>query len=214
MKIVFISDTHNQHRDLVLPVGDMILHGGDVSNKGSKEEIQDFLDWFSSLPYKYKIFIAGNHDRYMETASQEEIQELIQDNIIYLNDSGIEIEGINIWGSPIQPWFYDFAFNRQRGAEIAKHWALIPENTDLLLTHGPPFKIMDKTFTGLEVGCEDLVKAIDQLNIKVHMFGHIHEAYGQMDLNGVQYINASIVNHHYNLNNEPIVLEWDLGEKS
>ncbi len=208
MKIVLISDTHGKHDELILPDGDMILHAGDLSGKGSEKEIVSFLNWYSSLPHKHKIFIAGNHDFFMESGDPEAIKKMIPDNLVYLNDSGVEIGGINIWGSPIQPWFFDFAFNRQRGKEISKHWAMIPKDTDLLITHGPPFKIMDKTFQGLEVGCEDLSKTIENLSLKLHLFGHIHESYGQMELHGVKYINASIMDVHYQVHNDPIVLDW------
>lgn len=209
MKIVLISDTHGKHDELILPEGDMVLHAGDLSGKGSEKEIVDFLNWYSSLPHKYKIFIAGNHDFFMESGDQESIKKIIPDNVIYLNDSGVEIEGINIWGSPIQPWFYDFAFNRQRGEEISKHWEMIPANTDLLITHGPPHKILDKTFQGLEVGCEELIKSIQKLKLKVHLFGHIHEAYGQIEVDGVKYINASMVDYQYEMSNVPIVIDWE-----
>lgn len=208
MKIVLISDTHGKHDELILPDGDMILHAGDISGKGSEKEIASFLRWYSSLAHKHKIFIAGNHDFFMESGDPEAIKKMIPDNVIYLDDSGVEIGGITIWGSPIQPWFFDFAFNRQRGDEISKHWEMIPTNTDLLITHGPPHKILDKTIKGLEVGCEELSKTIENLSLKVHLFGHIHESYGQVELDGVKYINASMVNYHYEISNEPFVIEF------
>lgn len=204
MKIVAISDTHGQHHNLEVPEGDMIIHAGDVSGKGSIEEVIDFLDWFKDLNFKYKIFVAGNHDFYFENTYLEGYDNIIPEGVHYLNDQSVEIEGINIWGSPIQPWFYDWAFNRRRGEDIAKHWALIPQNTDVLITHGPPFGVLDQTIGGVEVGCEDLMSTINRLNLKVHIFGHIHEAYGQVKRGNVDFINASVLDVNYQLINKPI----------
>ncbi len=208
MKISFISDTHGLHNSITLPKGDLLIHAGDVSNRGTRQGIEEFLTWFSQQDYKYKIFIAGNHDLFFERASDFEIKKLLPENVIYLNDNGIMIEGINIWGSPVQPWFYDWAFNRKRGEEIKKHWDLIPQNTDILITHGPPYKILDKTTSGENVGCEDLLSAINFVKPKIHVFGHIHEAYGIEELNGTKYINASVLNERYQIVNKPIEIVY------
>ena len=207
MKIVSISDTHGSHRNLELPSGDMLIHAGDISKRGLKSEVLDFLDYFSALDFEHKIFIAGNHDFFFEKETVEDIAKIIPPNVIYLNDSGIEIEGINIWGSPIQPWFYDWAFNRQRGAKIAKHWDLIPDNTDILITHGPPMGILDKVVGGEHVGCQDLTNRIKGLNLKMHVFGHIHEAYGSQKEDGTEFINASVLDVKYRLMNPAFVRE-------
>ena len=147
MKIVAISDTHGLHQQVQLPKGDLLLHSGDVAKRGSKQEIVAFLNWFSQQDFQYKIFIAGNHDFYFEETPVATIADLIPENVIYLNDSGVTIEGIHIWGSPVQPRFFNWAFNRDRGADIDQHWQLIPENTDILLTHGPPQGIFCLLYT-------------------------------------------------------------------
>jgi Icc-related predicted phosphoesterase len=206
MRFVAISDTHGKHQ-FDLPPGDVILHAGDVSSRGLKAEVEGFLDWFSSLDFAYKIFIAGNHDFFFENASQSEIQALIPDNLIYLNDSGVEIDGIKIWGSPIQPWFYDWAFNRQRGPAIQKHWDLIPEDSDIVITHGPVFGIHDRTASGQLVGCEDLLPVIQRIAPKVHLCGHIHEAYGTKQVGETLYINASILDLRYTIAHDPVVFD-------
>ena len=157
MKIVCISDTHGHHEKLKLPEGDLIIHAGDISSRGLRSEISGFLSWFDALDFKYKIFIAGNHDYYFENELQITIEDLIPSDIIYLNDSGIEIEGHQFWGSPVQPWFYNWAFNRHRGSDIRKHWNLIPQETDILITHGPAFGKLDVTVRGEHVGCADLL---------------------------------------------------------
>lgn len=207
MKIVTISDTHGLHNQLQLPKGDMLLHSGDVANIGSKQDVVMFLNWFSQQDFQYKIFIAGNHDFYFERTVTKEIASLIPDNIIYLNDSGVTVEGIHIWGSPVQPRFGNWAFNRDRGADIDQHWQLIPANTDILLTHGPPKGILDKTFQGLDVGCEMLLQRIEEIQPKYNIFGHIHEAYGQVTKNNIHFINASVVNLRYMVVNPPVVFE-------
>lgn len=212
MKIICISDTHGFHQAVNLPVGDMIIHAGDVSSRGRKEEIVAFLDWYSRLAFKYKIFIAGNHDFFFENASQEEVNDIIPPNIIYLNDSGIDIEGIKIWGSPVQPWFFDWAFNRQRGNEIQKHWALIPSDTDILITHGPAQGILDRTVRNESVGCSDLLKSIKKIKPKFHITGHIHEAYGEKEIDGIHFINASVLNVKYQMTNSPIQIEIEENE--
>ncbi|HTF04846.1 MAG TPA: metallophosphoesterase family protein [Bacteroidia bacterium] len=207
MKIVAISDTHGQHRQITLPDGDVIIHAGDMTRQGTEEQVVDFLDWFSGLPFPFKIFVAGNHDFFFEKESPEKIQSLLPENVIYLNDSGIEINGIKIWGSPIQPWFHDWAFNRQRGEDIRRHWDLIPENTDLLITHGPVAGILDRTVYGLPVGCDDLLECVQAIKPRFHICGHIHEAYGTVDAGGTRFMNASILNEDYIICNPPMIFE-------
>lgn len=207
MKIVAISDTHGKHQNLVLPKGDMLIHAGDVSSRGKENEVIEFLKWFAAADFKYKIFIAGNHDFYFERFGDEMINQLIPPNVIYLNDSGIEIEGIKIWGSPISPWFYDWAFNRHRGNDIKKHWDKIPQNTDILITHGPAFGILDLTSRYENVGCKDLLEKINVINPKFHICGHIHEAYGQVKKNETEFLNASVLDENYLLKNKPIIFE-------
>lgn len=186
----------------------MIIHAGDVSKRGSTYEIEDFLNWFKSLDFKHKIFIAGNHDFFFEEAIEYEIQKLIPKGVTYLNDSGVKINNLNIWGSPIQPWFHNWAFNKKRGEEIKSHWDLIPINTDILVTHGPPFEILDQTIRGESVGCKDLLDKVIIVKPKVHVFGHIHEGYGLLDLNDTKFINASVLDVSYNFTNLPVELSF------
>lgn len=207
MKFIIISDTHGQHKNLTLPKGDVIIHAGDISQRGKESEIIDFLNWFKDLDFKYKIFIAGNHDFFFEETLEKDIQKIISENIIYLCDSGVVVENIKIWGSPITPWFYDWAFNRPRGEQIAHHWQLIPLDTDILITHGPAFGQLDKTTRGENVGCEDLLHSIDKIKPKVHICGHIHEGYGQTTSSKTKFINASVLDEKYVLTNPPITFE-------
>ncbi len=208
LNLVLISDTHGLHDQLRLPPGDVILHAGDVSSRGTEKEIVKFLEWFESLNYPHKIFIAGNHDFFFENNSPEKIEKIIPPSVTYLNDSGVEIEGVKVWGSPVTPWFFDWAFNRQRGAAIKKHWDLIPEDTDILMTHGPVHGILDKTNTGVAAGCEELLKTINNSKIKLHVSGHIHEGYGERVVDGIRYINASVLDIRYRQVNDPVILPF------
>ncbi len=207
MKFVAISDTHGKHTKLILPSGDVLIHAGDISGRGNEVEAIDFLNWFSKQNFEHKILIAGNHDFYFEREPTEQIKKILPENIIYLNDSGTTINKIKIWGSPITPWFYNWAFNRHRGDEIKKHWDLIPVDTDILITHGPVHGILDNTKSGQRAGCEDLLNRIKAIKPKVHICGHIHEAYGIIEKAGVAFINASVLNEKYELVNEPIIFE-------
>lgn len=207
MKIVFISDTHDRHEEVQLPKGDVLIHAGDLTSRGGVFEIADFISWVNKLSFKHIIFIAGNHDFYLEKHSINDFKDVLPGNAIYLNDSGCEIEGIKFWGSPIQPEFLNWAFNRERGNEIKKHWDLIPNDIDVLITHGPPFDILDQTVRGDKTGCVDLLNKVLEIKPKVHVFGHIHEAYGKKELNGTTFINASLLNERYHYVNDPVVLE-------
>ena len=192
MKIICISDTHERHGNLTVPDGDMLIHAGDITSTGDKEDLIKFNNWLGNLPHKYKIVIAGNHDFYCE-AHPEETRQILS-NAIYLNDGGVLIEGFNIWGSPISPTFHHWAFMKNRGEEIRKHWEMIPENTNILITHCPPSGILDKTDSGKKEGCKDLLEIVqEKIKPRLHVFGHIHEAYGQMQIADTQYVNASVV---------------------
>ncbi len=207
MKFVVISDTHGQHRSLKLPKGDIIIHAGDISKRGHPIELEDFLDWFSNLKFKHKIFIAGNHDFFLEQAHPRIIEQMIPKGVVYLNDSGFQIEGLKFWGSPITPWFNDWAFNRERGEEIKQHWDLIPDDTDILITHGPPFGILDETVDGERTGCEELLGKVHQIKPKFHVFGHIHEDYGQYTKGETIFVNASVLDDCYQLVYQPVAIE-------
>ncbi len=209
MKILFISDTHGQHRKLQkLPQADILIHGGDVSKHGEDHEVEDFIKWFSKLDFRYKIFIAGNHDFYFEDETVNRIQRMLTENSYYLCNTGISIEGINFWGSPITPTYFNWAFNKDRGKEINKYWNKIPKNTDVLITHGPPFGILDLTKPGLKVGCENLLKKVKLIKPKYHLFGHIHEAYGIYKNTYTTFVNGSILNENYTIGNSPMIINF------
>lgn len=203
-KIVCISDSHS-HNEFFVPDGDILLHAGDSTYVGEIQEITKFNEWLGSLPHKHKIIIAGNHDWLFQT--NPALAKSLITNAIYLEDNFCEVMGLKIYGSPWQPWFFDWAFNLQRGKEIAAKWALIPEDTDILITHGPPFSILDKTPHGDLVGCEELLKVVKRIKPKLHVFGHIHHSYGRLKRIDIDFVNACVCNELYEPTNIPIVID-------
>jgi len=208
LRIVCISDTHGHHDKLEIPDGDILIHAGDISGRGGRSEIDQFNEWIGRLPHKHKVVIAGNHDFALEKINSQTAKFMLS-NTVYLRDSGVEIEGIRIWGSPWQPCFLGWAFNLPRGAALKEKWDLIPTGVDILVTHGPPQGILDLTSRGAREGCEELLLALERVRPKIHLFGHIHEARGAMNLNGTLCINASNAAPWYMTWHPPIVLRTD-----
>ncbi|MBK8148075.1 MAG: metallophosphoesterase [Acidobacteria bacterium] len=214
MRIVCLSDTHNCNEQIAVPDGDLLIHSGDATNRGSEDEVSAFLEWFASLPHRNKIFVAGNHDWLYET-NNELARRLTSDfGIIYLQDSSVDIDGFKIYGSPWQPRFFDWAFNLERGAELASKWRLIPDDTNILVTHGPPNGILDvveRPYFSENTGCEELAKRVESLSVgghlKLHIFGHIHCGYGVDERFGVKFVNASNCDEEYGPTQPPIVVD-------
>ncbi len=208
VKIVAVADTHGYHNDLTVPDGDIFIHAGDISAYGRETDLGDFNAFLGRLPHRMKLVIAGNHDFNIESDPQGCAK--ILSNCTYLQDAGCVVDGIHFYGSPWQPWFHDWAFNLQRGDEIRAKWELIPGDTQVLITHGPPYGHGDRTDQGIRVGCQDLLEIVEQVRPLVHIFGHIHEAYGITSNKHTKFINASVVDRGFRLSNKPIVLNLDV----
>lgn len=222
LKVVCISDTHNMHDQLELPSGDILVHAGDATGRGRVEELEEYNRWLGSIKHKYKhiIIIAGNHDWLF--AKDQAKARAIMSNAIYLEDEMIEIEGRRIYGSPHQPEFCNWAFNVPRGAPLKAIWDKIPQNLDLLITHGPPHGLCDtlrKMVIGddakgrptyqehmVHLGCEDLYNAVIEKQPKVHVFGHIHDGYGTLQVGPSLFVNASTCTEQYRPINPPIIV--------
>ncbi|WP_349292887.1 MULTISPECIES: metallophosphoesterase [unclassified Marinobacter] len=214
MRIVCISDTHSLHRQIPeIPDGDVLVHAGDSLGQGTLDNVEDLNEWLGALPHRHKIVIAGNHDwAFQETPA---LAREALTNAVYLEDSGIEIEGVRFWGSPWTPTFMDWAFMLERGKALCDKWALIPDNTDVLITHGPPKGFGDEANLGFKcqsAGCEQLLDRIQQLALKAHIFGHIHEGYGEYRLGNTRLVNASTCTLRYQPCNAPVVLEISANE--
>ena len=206
MRIVGVADTHLFHDDLTVPDGDVFIHAGDLCRGGDLAELAIAAAWIRSLPHRIKIVVAGNHD-WAFVHHPQRARALLGADIVYLEDSGITIDGVRFWGSPWQPRFFDWAFNLDRGAPLKAKWDLIPAGTSVLVTHGPPFGILDMTARGEAVGCEELLAAVARLKPRVHIFGHIHEAHGERRDEHTRYVNAANCDLRYRAVQPPIVVE-------
>jgi Icc-related predicted phosphoesterase len=214
-----------------LPEGDVLIHAGDCTNVGKPNEVKEFVEWFMNVKgFNTKIFIAGNHDFAFEKINQPHHrgdfdwfnnimneENLSQSDVIYLEDSEFTIESsefskpIKFYGTPWQPEFFNWAFNLPRqGKELEEKWNKIPDDTDVLITHGPPHGIRDfvnDRFGPNSVGCELLRYRIEQVKPVLNVFGHIHEAYGAAYVKDILYVNASTCTERYVPSNKPIIID-------
>lgn len=228
MRLVCVSDTHTYGSQITVPDGDVLIHAGDHTFRGTEGETVAALRWLEGLPHSRKLLVAGNHDfwfdhrfpsghRFRNWKIQRTMRtpELINQfpSLTYLEDSGVEIDGISFWGSPWQPWYYDWAFqfnHPQYGGneEAAKKWGEIPDSTQVLVTHGPPSGILDRAHDESKQGCAYLRRRVEELpQLAVHVFGHMHESYGETVHNGVRFVNAAINDIEYEPVNAPIVID-------
>jgi Icc-related predicted phosphoesterase len=208
MRIVAISDTHTYTNKIKIPDGDVLVIAGDITFTGTVSEIVRELDIIQKLPHKTKLLVEGNHD-WLGARNPEFMDKLCEErNITLLRNKAIEIDGIKFYGSPVTPAFGNWAFMANRGYPIAKIWNEIPADTQVLITHGPPYGILDMNLEGENCGCEELLNRVKELkNLKFHVFGHLHESSGTLVQDGVTYINASSCTRSYKPTNPPITFE-------
>jgi Icc-related predicted phosphoesterase len=211
LRLVCIGDTHGHHRELVLPPADILIHSGDFMVDGkSVEEIDDFNSWLGSLPYRHKLVVAGNHDRLFDDNPKLARAHLTE--AIYLQDSGVTLEGLRFWGSPVNSVGGDWGFSRERMVKIREHWDRIPEDTDVLITHEPPYGTLDKShILAKHRGCQYLLGAVRRVKPRLHVFGHVHGSYGKETAwGGVILVNCAVVNDERVLTNSPTVVKLAL----
>jgi hypothetical protein len=214
MHLVIISDCHGHYRSLSLPPGDVLIDAGDWTEEDTFDTIRDYLVWLEAQPHPHKVIIPGNHQTLVEANLPWFLETLAEfaPSVDYLNDSGIEIDGVRFWGSGYSPAFCDWAFNVDRGPAIQRHWDMIPTDTQVLITHGPPLGILDVTTygSGGHYGCGNLATTIRERlkSLKLSAFGHFHGPGGKTEIHdGVTYVNASVVNERYELTNAPIEID-------
>lgn len=212
MKVIATSDCHGALHEVSSELeGNVLILAGDVlpnihPNKmidALKQEAHlEFLDdLVGKLSIKHTLMIAGNHD-WLFQYNREAVKKL--KNITYLEDQEIIIDGVKFYGSPWQPFFLDWAFNLPRdGEEMERKWSLIPNDTQVLITHGPPYGILDKTPGNEDVGCKLLLERVLEIKPKIHVFGHIHNSYGRVEHNGTLYLNVSLMDEDYEVVNKP-----------
>lgn len=213
-----MSDSHNCHREVEVPKGDVFIHCGDITMGGELDVLLDFNDWLGELDFDYKIVIAGNHD--VSLGKDPTLGMRLLTNCIYLQDSGVNIEGYKFWGSPKTPWPMNIAnymgFGTVRGDQTT--WRGMPKKIDVLVTHGPPHGILDLAFRrdiffedgeelkwGDHYGDGVLLAKIIERKPKYHYFGHIHEAFGYFESPfGTKHVNCSVMDEKYNVVNKPV----------
>tara|TARA_R110000822_G_scaffold128813_9_gene264742 strand:- start:23 stop:661 length:639 start_codon:yes stop_codon:yes gene_type:complete len=209
MKIWLISDTHGKHEELVIPDNiDMVISAGDGGTYKNpyqcKIDLDTFLGWFNNLPIKHKVYVPGNHDTAMESGL---IDEEIYQDVHIVKHEFIYIGGVKIFGSPYTPAFFDWAYNSTE-KELVELWEDIPYDIDILVTHGPPFGILDMCQNVFKAGCKSLLKKVLEVKPKYHVFGHIHEDGGKEEQHGdTKFINASVLNLKYDHHNDGQIIE-------
>lgn len=203
MRLVIISDTHTEQ--IPVPDGDVLIHCGDHTYQGRYEESVRALSWFNNHPHKHKIMIAGNHELgWRDEGSRKELLHAFAPDCIYLHHESTTINGVKFFGSPYQPEFFDWAFQFPRGEPLKRIWSEIPDDTDILITHGPPYMIGD---SDSHFGDEDLLTRVLEVKPKVHCYGHAHGGYGVREFHGIKFVNAAILNDNYVVRNEPIIID-------
>lgn len=207
MRFVLLSDTHGMHDQVVLPAGDVLIHAGDLSNVGAVPELLRFMEWFAAQPHRHKLFIAGNHDWSFQRQAHF-MEAMVPSAVRYLHNSAAVCDGVRVWGTPYVPEFNNWAFNVPRGPALARIWSYIPDDTQVLVTHTPPYGILD-IVDGFSVGCKDLRARVEDMPaLRLHVFGDIHLSAGRHDHGGTTFVNAAVCDEDYNPTQPVRVFDW------
>jgi len=208
VRIVHVSDTHGFHKQLKMPEADILIHTGDFcAGRGSFQQVSEFNMWLESLDYEHILLCPGNHDEPLE--SNESLCRSMLSCRVLINEE-VTINGLKFWGSPYTPEFNQWHFNLPRGEKLKAVWDMMPDDTDVLLSHGPPQYILDLVeYNKFHAGCEDLARRVIEVSPLAHCFGHLHEEYGVLQLYQTYFINGSNCNIHYKPVNKPRVIEID-----
>ena len=205
LRLVLLSDTHQLHREVEVPDGDIFIHSGDFTMfSRSIAEIADFNTWLGELPHQHKIVVPGNHEFFLEADPSK--RSLLTNAIVLVNE-GTESDGLRIWGSPVTP-LYGGAFGLSSAADRRRLYAQIPQDTEVLITHGPPYGILDSSpDPGLHSGCHELLDAVVRIRPKLHVFGHVHGAHGIFQTDHTTFVNAALLGIHGDLDKSPLVFQ-------
>ena len=203
-RLVLLGDTHGLHRNIQVPDGDLLIHVGDFTVlPKSVREIVDFNAWLGELPHRHKILTPGNHEFLLEADPSK--RSLLSNATVLINES-IEIERFRIWGSPVTP-LYSGAFGMSSAADRKRLYAQIPDDIDLLITHGPPYGILDAVPNStLHAGCRELFEAVIRVRPTLHVFGHIHGTEVVVHTDSTTFVNAALVGPNGGIDKAPIVL--------
>lgn len=237
MRLVFISDTHQRH-DFVIPDGDVLIHAGDFTMEGRIPELQRFASWINVVRigggFKDVVVIPGNHELGMPK-NESLFREMLGPKVTFLVHQPAVVGGLRFFGSPYTPRFFDWEYNVDRGELLARLWSQIPSDTQVLVTHGPPYGRLDsvnrpggemdamdfgsygkgdrsRRHRQTHVGCVDLMQRIQDLkDLRLHVFGHIHAPGVEAAASGVMYVNASTCNQQYKAVHKPHIFDWNDG---
>lgn len=209
LKIIAISDVHNRYKDLKVPTCDILISAGDYSFEGRSTDTHNFHKWLNEQDARYVISIPGNHELGVEKDFNlhKVIAEAACPTVHFLEEGLVEIEGLKIWCSAYTPFFCDWAYNVVGNEELKKHWDRIPEGIDILVTHGPPYGMLDEVFRPPtyeeHVGCAELWDAVLKIKPKAHIFGHTHYHYGFKEFNGIKFYNVANCGESYKIDRQP-----------
>jgi Icc-related predicted phosphoesterase len=205
MVLVLFGDTHELHREVEVPAGDILICVGDFTMFSKNvSAIEDFNEWLGELPHRHKLVVPGNHEFFLEANPE---RRSLLDNATVLIDESVEIEGLNIYGSPMTP-LYGAAFGKASAKAREFHWTRVPDETHVLVTHGPPLGILDLSPDHAErMGDPELRNRVRELpSLKLHAFGHVHGAHGAVERDGVTFANVALMGHLGELVQAPTVL--------
>lgn len=213
MRIVFVSDTHNRLDRIKVPDGDMLIHSGDFTMRTEAktpaahlEQVSRFNNDLGALPHPFKVVVAGNHDAPFESDNAE--ARALLTNAVYLQDQLAVLGGLRIYGSPWQPEYRKWAFNLPRDSEeLRAVWSRVPDNIDILVTHGPPKGFLDRAPLWPTLGDQFLRDRVLEVRPKIHCFGHVHFSAGVLEHEGITFVNAASLNEKYQPTGDVIVLD-------
>jgi Icc-related predicted phosphoesterase len=215
--IVALSDTHGLHGEMTHPVpdGDVLIHAGDFCGHGRMQEVSEFAAWLGALPHRHKLVIPGNHDRPVEEQEHACRRLFEAHGIQLLVGHTVEVAGFRFFGSPYTPTFLNWHFMRERGALIRAEWNAIPDDADVVITHGPAYGHGDLAPSWMgqppsHVGCFELLARLRAVQPKLHIFGHIHGGYGATisdEIEGTRFLNAAVCTESYQPTNAPHLVQ-------
>lgn len=206
VKIVVVSDTHGRHGELGLLSGDVLIHCGDVFNafEENADEMAELDAWFGQQRFARILCIGGNHDYTLQALAARADRPLR--NAEYLEDRGLEYRGTRFYGSPWTPELEGWAYYLPDG-DLESRWASIPDDTDILITHTPPYSVLDRNSSGKRCGCHHLRERVDRIRPALHCFGHVHASAGIHRDGRTTFANASMVNSQYEIARSPLEFE-------
>jgi Icc-related predicted phosphoesterase len=191
LRLALLSDTHELHREVDVPDADILIHCGDFTMfSRSMKAVADFNQWLGELPHRHKIVVPGNHELFLEADPRK---RSLLTNAIVLIDEEVKVDGLRIWGSPVTP-LSGGAFGLSTANDRRQLYAQIKPDIDILITHGPPFGILDRSpASDIHSGCQELLQAVRRVRPKLHVFGHVHGTPGLVQTDRTTFANVAVL---------------------